>query len=203
MLAAWFPFGFRLVLLVLACWFLFGSLAVRSSGPVLDGVDGVLDAWFACLVCLDSFVGSFGEERLAYIYGRTLYIDFLSSRSNSPSLSLYTFAFASASTVEPSTVEPSRLNPPPASTIRYGLWSRPCLSLPLSPSLSLSLPLSPSLSLSLSIPLASFLTYYTLLKHNPALRRKVFTSPISRTRLVSPPLTQPGARPEQFHLSSK
>jgi hypothetical protein len=54
--AAWFPFGFRLVFFVLACLFLFGPLVVRSSGPVLDGVDGVLDAWFACLVCLDSFV---------------------------------------------------------------------------------------------------------------------------------------------------
>jgi hypothetical protein len=54
--AAWFSFGLRLVLLVLACWFLFGYLVVRSSGPVLDGVDGVLDAWFACLVCLESFV---------------------------------------------------------------------------------------------------------------------------------------------------
>jgi hypothetical protein len=51
--------GLVLVLLVLACWFLFGSLVVRPSGPVLDGVDGVLDAWFACLVCLDSFVSWF------------------------------------------------------------------------------------------------------------------------------------------------
>jgi hypothetical protein len=66
---SWFPFGFRLVfvrvvlvrlvivwlslvLLVLACLLLFGSLVVRSSGLVLDAVDGVLDAWFACLVCL-------------------------------------------------------------------------------------------------------------------------------------------------------
>jgi hypothetical protein len=57
--AAWFPFGFRLVLLGLACLFQFGSLVVRSSGPVLDGVDGVLDAWFACLVSLDSFVSWF------------------------------------------------------------------------------------------------------------------------------------------------
>jgi hypothetical protein len=55
----WFMFGFRLVLLVLACWFLFGSLVVRPSGPVLDGVDGLLDAWFACLVCLDSLVSWF------------------------------------------------------------------------------------------------------------------------------------------------
>jgi hypothetical protein len=54
--AAWITFGFRLVLLVLGSWFLFGSLAVRSSGPVMDGVDGMIDAWFACLVCLDSFV---------------------------------------------------------------------------------------------------------------------------------------------------
>jgi hypothetical protein len=61
--AAWFRFGFRLVrvglvlvLLVLACWFLLGSSAVRSSGPVLDGVDGVLHALFACLVSLDTFV---------------------------------------------------------------------------------------------------------------------------------------------------
>jgi hypothetical protein len=52
-------------------------------------------AWFAWIVSSVGFAsGSFGEERLAYIYGRTLYIDFLSSRSNSPSLSLYTFAFA-------------------------------------------------------------------------------------------------------------
>jgi hypothetical protein len=68
--AAWFPFGFRLVfawfglvLLVLACWFLFGSLVVRPSGPVLDGVDGVLDVvcvvCLACLVCLDSLVSWF------------------------------------------------------------------------------------------------------------------------------------------------
>jgi hypothetical protein len=77
--AAWFPFGFGLVLPVLACWFLLGSLAVRSSGPVLDGVDGVLDAWFAWIVSSVGFAsGSFGEERLAYIYRRTLYIDFSS-----------------------------------------------------------------------------------------------------------------------------
>jgi hypothetical protein len=60
-------FGYRLVsvdlvlvLLVLACLLPFGSLVVRSSGPVLDSVDDVLDAWFAwfaCLVCLDGFVG--------------------------------------------------------------------------------------------------------------------------------------------------
>jgi hypothetical protein len=53
--AAWFPFGFRLVLRVLACWFLFGSLVVRSSGPVLDGVDDVLDK--ICLVCLLGLLG--------------------------------------------------------------------------------------------------------------------------------------------------
>jgi hypothetical protein len=47
-------------LLVLACLLPFGSLVVRSSGPVLDGVDDVLAAWFAwfaCLVCLDGFDG--------------------------------------------------------------------------------------------------------------------------------------------------
>jgi heme exporter protein D len=51
----WLSFGFRLilvrlvlVLLVLACLLPFGSLVVRSSGPVLDGVDDVLAAWFAC-----------------------------------------------------------------------------------------------------------------------------------------------------------
>jgi hypothetical protein len=63
----WFSFDlrlvyawFRLVVLVLACLLPFGSLVVRSSRPVLDGVDDVLDAWFAwfaCLVCLDGFVG--------------------------------------------------------------------------------------------------------------------------------------------------
>jgi hypothetical protein len=66
---SWFPFVFRLVfvrvvlvrlvivrlslvLLVFACLLLFSSLVVRSSGLVLDAVDGVLDAWFACLVHL-------------------------------------------------------------------------------------------------------------------------------------------------------
>jgi hypothetical protein len=64
LLSVWFTFGYRLVsvglvlvLLVLACLLPFGSLVVRSSGPVLDSVDDVLDAWFACLVCLDGFVG--------------------------------------------------------------------------------------------------------------------------------------------------
>jgi hypothetical protein len=47
--------AFRLVLLVLACWFLFSSLVVRSSGPVLDGVDDVLDE--ICLVCLLGLLG--------------------------------------------------------------------------------------------------------------------------------------------------
>jgi hypothetical protein len=60
----WFTFGYRLVsvglvlvLLMLACLLPFGSLVVRSFGPVLDRVDDVLDAWFACLV---SLLGSFG-----------------------------------------------------------------------------------------------------------------------------------------------
>jgi hypothetical protein len=59
LVSVWFPFGFRLVLLVLACLLVFGSLVVRTAGPVLDGVDDVLDAWFAYLVCLDSFVSWF------------------------------------------------------------------------------------------------------------------------------------------------
>jgi hypothetical protein len=52
----WPAFGLRLVLLMLACLLPFGSLVVRSSGRVLDSVDDGLDAWFACLVSLDSFV---------------------------------------------------------------------------------------------------------------------------------------------------
>jgi hypothetical protein len=42
----WFTFGLRLVSVgpARACLLLFGSLVVRSSGPVLDGVDAVLDA---------------------------------------------------------------------------------------------------------------------------------------------------------------
>jgi fumarate reductase subunit D len=70
LVAAWSPFGFRstyvwllfgfrsilvglvLVLLVLACLLPFGYLVVRSSGPVLDSVDDLLDAWFACFACL-------------------------------------------------------------------------------------------------------------------------------------------------------
>jgi hypothetical protein len=55
----WPAFGLRLVLFVLACLLPFGSLVVRSSGLVLDSVDDVLNAWFACLVCLDSFVSWF------------------------------------------------------------------------------------------------------------------------------------------------
>jgi hypothetical protein len=66
LVAAWFPFGFRLVLawfsfglglvlLVLACLFPVGSLVVRSSGPVLDGVDDVLDV--ICVVCLLGLLG--------------------------------------------------------------------------------------------------------------------------------------------------
>jgi hypothetical protein len=65
--SVWFTFGYRLVsvglvlvLLVLACLLPFGSWVVRSSGPVLDGVDDVLAAWFACLVRLDSFGGKEG-----------------------------------------------------------------------------------------------------------------------------------------------
>jgi hypothetical protein len=49
--------GLVLVSLVLACLLPFGSLVVRSSGPVLDGEDDMLAAWFACLVGLDGFVG--------------------------------------------------------------------------------------------------------------------------------------------------
>jgi hypothetical protein len=71
--SAWFLFGFPLVLPVLASCFLFGSLAVCSFRPVLDGVDGVLDGWFAWIVSSVGFAsGSFGEERLAYISERTL-----------------------------------------------------------------------------------------------------------------------------------
>jgi hypothetical protein len=72
----WLLLGFRsvivwlsLVLLVLACLLPFGSLVVRSSGLVVDRVDGVLNAWFAwsaCLVCLDSFRGKEGPR--LYIY---------------------------------------------------------------------------------------------------------------------------------------
>jgi hypothetical protein len=67
LLSVWLSFGFRsilvglvLVLLVLACLLPFGCLFVRSSEPVLDSVDNVLDAWFAwfaCLGCLDGVVG--------------------------------------------------------------------------------------------------------------------------------------------------
>jgi hypothetical protein len=51
----WFSFGLALVLLVLACLFLVGSLVVRASGPVLDDADDVLDV--ICLVCLLGFLG--------------------------------------------------------------------------------------------------------------------------------------------------
>jgi hypothetical protein len=90
LVAAWSPFGFRsayvwlsfgfhsilvglvLVVLVLACLLLVGSLVVRSSGPVLDGVDDVLDAWFACLVCLLGLLAWFAwivsVERKACLY---------------------------------------------------------------------------------------------------------------------------------------
>jgi hypothetical protein len=63
----WLSFRFRLilvglvlVLLVLACLLPFGSLAVRSSGPVLNRVDGVLNAWFAWFAWLVCLLGSFG-----------------------------------------------------------------------------------------------------------------------------------------------
>jgi hypothetical protein len=53
--SVWFSFGFRLALLLLAWWLLFGSLVVRSSGPVLDAMDDVLDE--ICLVCLLGLLG--------------------------------------------------------------------------------------------------------------------------------------------------
>jgi hypothetical protein len=70
----WFSFGLVLWLLVLACLFPVGSLVGRSSGLVRDGVADVPGAWFAWIVWSVGFAsGSFGEERLAYIYGgRTL-----------------------------------------------------------------------------------------------------------------------------------
>jgi hypothetical protein len=79
LVAAWFPFGFRLVLV----WFGFGLarvcvfvsgwfLVVRSSGPVLDGVDDVI--CLVCLVYLDSLVtwfclGLFRGETCLSIWG--------------------------------------------------------------------------------------------------------------------------------------
>jgi hypothetical protein len=60
LVSVWFSFGsrwFGLGLPVLACWFLFGSLIVRSSGPVLDGVDDLLDV--ICVVCLLGLLGQF------------------------------------------------------------------------------------------------------------------------------------------------
>jgi hypothetical protein len=51
----WFSFGLVLVLLALVCLFPVGSWVVRSSGPVLDGVDDVLDV--ICVVCLLGLLG--------------------------------------------------------------------------------------------------------------------------------------------------
>jgi hypothetical protein len=55
LVSVWFSFGMVLVLLVLACLFLGGSLVVRASGPVLDAGDDVLDV--ICLLYLLGFLG--------------------------------------------------------------------------------------------------------------------------------------------------